>query len=72
MTGIQAGVWRHVDGPHYLVLGIATDSNNIDPHPEPQVVYVSLEGWGRPGSRLRHRSLPEFLDRFTPEDSDRP
>lgn len=65
-VSIPSGVWRHAKGAHYLVLGVAADSNNEEPRDEPQVVYVSLEGWGLPGSRMRYRSLSEFLDRFTP------
>lgn len=64
---ITAGVWRHVKGHHYLVLGLAADSNNVDPREEPQVVYVSLEGFGLPGVRLRYRGFSEFMERFEPE-----
>lgn len=65
---IPAGVWRHKpSGKHYFVLGIAADSNNEDPRSEPQVIYVSLEGWGLPGSRMRFRARSEFLERFIPD-----
>ena len=63
---LACGVWRHAKGSHYLVLGIAADSNNVNPRDEDQVVYVSLEGWGLPGSRMRYRGVSEFLERFTP------
>lgn len=63
---MRAGVWRHVKGQHYLVLGVADDSNNVDPHAEPQVVYVSLEAEGRHGRPMHIRSLSEFLERFEP------
>ena len=63
---LTCGVWQHAKGHHYLVLGIAADANNDNPRDEEQVVYVSLEGWGLPGSRMRYRKVSEFLERFTP------
>lgn len=68
---IPSGIWRHAKGPDYLVIGLASDSNNIDPYLEPQVVYVSLESSGRKASDLpmHIRRLSEFLERFTPVDS---
>lgn len=66
----MGGVWRHAKGKHYLVLGLADDSNNDAPRAEPQVVYVSLEAEGRTGRPLHVRSLSEFLDRFVLSSDD--
>jgi hypothetical protein len=69
-AAVPVGVWRHVpSGHHYLVLGVATDSNNVDPRSEPQVIYVSLESDGRSGWPMHHRSLSEFDARFTPSQN---
>lgn len=67
-ANIWSGIWRHQKGHHYLVLGLASDSNNVAPHAEPQVVYVSLSPDGRTGLPMHVRSLREFLDRFDPVD----
>lgn len=68
---ISSGIWRHVKGYHYLVLGLASDSNNVSPHAEPQVVYVSIDVGGRMSSPMHVRSLQEFLDRFEPVENGR-
>lgn len=65
---VLGGIWRHTKGHEYLVLGLASDSNNADPREELQVVYVSLDSEGRTGPPMHVRSLPEFLERFTPID----
>ena len=66
---IPAGVWRHSKGKHYLVIGVANDSNNVTPRTEMQVVYVSLEAEDRQGYPMHHRGLSEFLERFSPVPS---
>lgn len=60
------GVWRHLaTGNRYLVLGLSTDSNNVAPRQEPQVVYVSIDfGQGGTDWPFHNRDLPEFLERF--------
>jgi hypothetical protein len=66
------GVWRHKkSGTLYLVVGVADDSNNVNPHTHPQVVYVSLvwteaAGANVEGFPLHIRSWHEFVDNFEP------
>ena len=62
-----SGIWRHAKGQQYLVIGVASDSNNVDPRAELQVVYVSLDAQGRSSWPMHARSLPEFLERFRPD-----
>lgn len=69
MVGLSVtpGVWRHrLSGHRYLVIGVASDANNIDPRGELQVVYIALESDDQPTMHLR--SLAEFCLRFEEQD----
>jgi len=56
---LQAGIYRHYKGHHYLVLGRAADSSIPG---RSVVVYVGLELEGAsPGPRMHVREYEEFF-----------
>jgi hypothetical protein len=55
LPAVQAGVYEHYKGEHYLVLGVARDHRDETP----LVVYARL--YRRDGLPLTARPLDEFL-----------
>lgn len=67
----MGGIWRHKStGDLYFVMGLASDSNNVSPRKQLQVIYISLnwhqEYSEKGGPPLHNRDLSEFIDRFEP------
>ncbi|HUD06395.1 MAG TPA: DUF1653 domain-containing protein [Candidatus Saccharimonadales bacterium] len=64
----KAGVYRHYKGPHYLVLGIAHDSNYED---RIVVVYIGLElDLAKEGPRLATRTYEDFYAWVDPSNGE--
>lgn len=62
LNSLQAGVYRHYKGHHYLVLGYAENASNGAEQQEPYVVYVGLQLDGQPSPmRMRFRTAREFF-----------
>lgn len=70
LPDLQAGVYRHYKGHHYLVLGYGHDANDAD---REVVVYVGLELDGaKQGPRLAVRTADDFLADVDPATGESP